>query len=183
MAEVGVFESHLRDAIALNRVRASVYARMSMGKSRTVSGALILSETATLPLARWYDSRSRAYHDKGVPLLEALFVPMSGLPEPALTDISEDRMNAMRRHIQESLQRVRTVSPRLRELAAERALPDPQPLLQKLIWWHERALPLCDRLDALARPLHQQGIPILIHDLPVIPPWPAEWHDVQPTAR
>ena len=183
MAEFGVFESHLRDAIALNRVRATVYARMSSGKSRTVSGALILAETATLPLARWYDSRSRAYHDHGVPLLESLFVPMTGLPEPALTEISEDRMNAMRRHIQESLDRLHTISPRLRELAADHALPDPQPLLQKLVWWHERALPLCDQLDALARPLQQQGIPILINDLPVIPPWPAEWQDAQPTAR
>ena len=183
MAEFGVFESHLRDAIALNRVRATVYARMSSGKSRTVSGALILAETATLPLARWYDSRSRAYHDNGVPLLDSLFVPMSGLPEPALTEISEDRMNAMRRHIEESLHRVRTVAPRLRELAADHALPDPQPLLQKLAWWHERALPLCDRLDALARPLQQRGIPILVNDLPVIPPWPAEWQDAQPTER
>ena len=183
MAESGAFESHLRDAIALNRVRASVYARMSRGKSRSVSGALILAETATLPLARWYDSRSRAYHDHGVPLLESLFVPMSGLPEPALTQFNEDRMRAMRRHIEESLQRVRTVSPRLREMAAEHALPDPESLLQKLIWWHERALPLCDRLDALARPLQEQGIPILVYDLPVIPPWPAEWQDAQAAAR
>jgi len=176
----GVFEGHLREAIALNRARAPVYARLSQGRSRVVSEALILAERATLPLARWYDTRARPYHDAGVPLMPSMFVSMEGLPEPGMTSIHEARMNAMRRHLEESRERVRAVTPRLRHLATSKGLPDPEQLLRKLVWWHDRALPLADRLDALARPLQREGISILVHDLPPIPLLPADWPDERP---
>lgn len=148
-----------------------------------VSEALILAERAALPLARWYDARARPYHAAGVPLLPWIFVSMEGLPEPAPATLVEAQLNAMRRHLEESRDRVRAVSARLRHLASVAGLPDPEPLLRKLVWWHERALPLADRLDALARPLQREGIPILVHDLPVIPPLPADWDDARPAAQ
>ena len=183
MPKTGVFESHLRDAIALNRARAKIYARLSGGRSRVVSEALILGERATMPLARWYDARAQPFHDAGVPLLRWIFVPMEDLPEPEMTEIDESRMNAMRRHLEESRERVRAVAPHLRTLAAPAGLPDPEPLLRKLLWWHERALPLADRLDALARPLQREGIPILVYDLPTIPVLPADWDNERAAAR
>jgi hypothetical protein len=73
------FERHLREAIALNRVRAGPYAALSGGRSRLVSESLIASERLLLPLARWFDGRAEPYHRAGIPVLEAVFVPMTGL--------------------------------------------------------------------------------------------------------
>ncbi len=77
---VGHFERHLRDAIALNRERAPAYAALSSGASRPISRALIASERLMLPVARWFDRRAVPYEGAGVPLMESLFVPMSGAP-------------------------------------------------------------------------------------------------------
>ena len=74
----GPFERHLREAIALNRERAPRYASLSGGASLVVSWALIASEVMLLPVARWFDRRAEVYHRAGVPLLESMFVPMSG---------------------------------------------------------------------------------------------------------
>ena len=77
---MGPFERHLRDAIALNRERAPLYAALSDGASRPVSRRLILAERALLPVSRWFDRRAAPYHEAGIPLLEALFEPMSAAP-------------------------------------------------------------------------------------------------------
>ncbi len=77
---MGPFEHHLRDAIALNLERAPLYAALSGGASRRISRRLILAERALLPVARWFDRRASPYHEAGVPLLEALFEPMSTAP-------------------------------------------------------------------------------------------------------
>lgn len=76
----GPFETHLREAIALNRARAPGYARRSHGASLIISRALIGAERLLLPVARWYDRRADPYHRAGVPLLDALFVSMSTAP-------------------------------------------------------------------------------------------------------
>jgi len=77
---VGPFERHLRDAIALNRERASLYAALSKGASAPISRTLIAAERFLLPVAHWFDGRAAPYHKEGIPLLESLFVPMSGAP-------------------------------------------------------------------------------------------------------
>jgi hypothetical protein len=37
-------------------------------------------ETRVMPVAQWFDRRARQYHDAGIPLLHALFEPMSNAP-------------------------------------------------------------------------------------------------------
>lgn len=77
---VGQFEGHLREAIALNRDRAPMYAALSSDASRPISRALIAAERLILPIARWFDRRAAPYEQAGVPLLESLFAPMSAAP-------------------------------------------------------------------------------------------------------
>lgn len=77
----GPFELHLREAIALNRLRAPRYAALSDGASLPISRALIRQERMLLPLARWFDRRAEPYHRAGVPLLLDAFVSMDHTPE------------------------------------------------------------------------------------------------------
>jgi len=77
---VGHFESHIREAIALNRDRAPKYAALSNGASRPISRTLIVAERLIIPIARWFDRRAKPYQQAGVPLLESIFVPMSAAP-------------------------------------------------------------------------------------------------------
>jgi len=77
---MGPFEKHLREAIELNRARAPFYAALSGGASRAISRRLIRFERLLLPLARWLDHRATPYHRAGIPLLEALFMPMGTAP-------------------------------------------------------------------------------------------------------
>ena len=85
----GGFERHIREAIDLNQHRAPLYAEASGGLSLVVSRGLIRRERALLPLARWLDRRAERYHRAGIPLMDELFVPMSGaLPSLARTDPS-----------------------------------------------------------------------------------------------
>lgn len=74
----GAFAHHLREAIALNRERAPRYAALTRGRSRRISRALIASELALLPIARWFDARAEPYERAGIPLVSSLFVPMAG---------------------------------------------------------------------------------------------------------
>ena len=60
--------------------------RMSIGRGvrggspGSPTRALIAGEYLLLPVARWFDRRAAPYHRAGIPLLEALFVPMAGAP-------------------------------------------------------------------------------------------------------
>lgn len=76
----GPFETHLREAIALNRARKPGYAARSQGATRIISHNLITVERLLLPVARWYDRRAERYHRAGVPLLDVLFVSMRTAP-------------------------------------------------------------------------------------------------------
>lgn len=77
---IGAFESHLREAIALNRERSPRYVELSGGESRAISRALIGAEVLLLPFARWCDRRAAPYHAAGIPVLESLFMPMASAP-------------------------------------------------------------------------------------------------------
>ena len=103
----GPFEKHLRDALALNRERAGYYADVSAGASRPISRTLIAAELVLLPVARWFDYHATPYHEAGIPILEALFVPISSVP-PVSTGASRlpsDRQSTrlrpadIRRHV------------------------------------------------------------------------------------
>ena len=78
----GPFEAHMRDAIALNAARAAHYAALSDGASLPLSRRLVRIETRLIPLARWLDRQARPYHEVGIPLLRAVFEPMSSAPPP-----------------------------------------------------------------------------------------------------
>jgi hypothetical protein len=77
---MGPFEEHLREAIALNRLRAPLYAEATGGASTAISRMLISSEILLLPFARWVDGRAEPFHRHGVPVLHDIFEPMSKLP-------------------------------------------------------------------------------------------------------
>lgn len=77
---IGPFERHLREAIALNRIRAPLYAALSEGETRTLSRMLISAECLLLPVARWFDREAEVYHRSGVPLLDDIFVSMEHAP-------------------------------------------------------------------------------------------------------
>lgn len=89
----GPFEHHIREAIALNRARAPLYAALSNGESRSVSRLLIAAEWLLLPVARWFDRKAAPYHRAGVPLLDVLLVSMGDVPPfGSVTVATEDTL-------------------------------------------------------------------------------------------
>lgn len=76
----GPFETHVREAIALNRRRSRLYASMTEGQSNIVFRRYIAAERLTLPAAIWFDRAAAPYEHAGVPLLSAVFEPMSSAP-------------------------------------------------------------------------------------------------------
>ncbi len=108
MVTPGPFEHHLREAIALNRERAPRYAARSARASRPISRQLIAAEYMLLPVARWFDHRAAPYHRAGIPLLEALFVPMALAPAFGSVQLANDdrskepraRPRAIRRRVE-----------------------------------------------------------------------------------
>jgi hypothetical protein len=77
---MGGFERHIREAIELNRRRAPLYAEASAGVSLAISRSLIRRERMLLPFARWLDGRAEGYRRAGIPIMDELFVSMSGAP-------------------------------------------------------------------------------------------------------
>jgi hypothetical protein len=78
------FSAHLRDAIALNRARRPFYTAHGGWQARRVSRVLVAAERALLPLAWAFDVWAARYERAGVPVMTALFVPMTGLPAPRM---------------------------------------------------------------------------------------------------
>ncbi|HEY9898485.1 MAG TPA: hypothetical protein V6D00_04820 [Pantanalinema sp.] len=76
------FYGHVRDAIRTNRARREVYARASEGASLPLSQKLITLEHLVLPLAAWFDRAASEFNKRGIPVVQADFVPMSGLLPP-----------------------------------------------------------------------------------------------------
>lgn len=210
----GPFETHLREAIALNRARAPRYAACTGGRSRAVSRRLVASESFLLPAARLLDRAAFRYHAAGVPLLDALFVSMEetpafgcGAPRPlppayaapdpraqrralvaaywrggfaGLGDAlgasldgraSAPHVDGMTRHILESLRRLAGLAPHAAASARQHGLASPAWLVGVLFVGHLAALGFAARLDARARPFNLGGVPIVVGDVPDIPPW------------
>jgi hypothetical protein len=74
---MGPFEEHLRDAIRINRERMSLYSRVSGGRSKSVSMALIFSELMTIPSSKIPDLWARYFIKRGIPIVQEEFISMS----------------------------------------------------------------------------------------------------------
>jgi hypothetical protein len=74
------FYDHLKEAIAINSERMSLYAQMSADRSLRISRALIWLEKAALPIAWWIDRRAAKFQQRGIPVVANDFVPMHPLP-------------------------------------------------------------------------------------------------------
>lgn len=72
---------HLEDAIRINRERLPLYSRLTDGASEPISRRLVRWEILSLPFAWYVDRRARRWQARGVLVVEAEFVPMSGVPE------------------------------------------------------------------------------------------------------
>jgi hypothetical protein len=77
----GCFETHLRDAVALNRERKPLYAALSNGATKSLSDRLIVGELAAISVAKVHDTRASFFHRKGLTVLCDELMPMSGAPE------------------------------------------------------------------------------------------------------
>lgn len=75
-----LFATHMREAIALNRERLPLYARLTGGASVPISRRLIRAEQMALPIAVWFDSRAQPFEVRGIPLLSDAFVSMDHTP-------------------------------------------------------------------------------------------------------
>lgn len=85
---MGPFEAHVREAIEVNRRRASHYAALTGGRSGRVFRRYLFAERFVLPFAAWFDRRAAPYEAAGVPLLSSVFesmkdiAPATGVLEP-----------------------------------------------------------------------------------------------------
>lgn len=92
----------------------------------------------------------------------------------ALDDLTaHPEVDAMLRHLLESMRRLATVAPRHAEQARALGLPSPHRLLGLLFRAHLGGFGFAARLDRRARPLQVRGIPIIARDVPPIPAEPA----------
>lgn len=81
-ATEGCFLAHVVEAMALNTARKPMYAALSGGSSLSLSERLIALERATMPIARAMDARAAVFQKRGIPVMCAEFVPMTGAGEP-----------------------------------------------------------------------------------------------------
>jgi len=63
------FETHIRDAIEVNRQRLPLYSRLSNGESEKVSKKFILNQHLVLPITWYVDWRARTFQQKGIPIV------------------------------------------------------------------------------------------------------------------
>jgi hypothetical protein len=77
---IGPFEAHLVEAIALNRERLPLYARLTDGASLPISRRLIRLEQWTRPLARVIDRRAAPFQARGIGIARDEFASMQETP-------------------------------------------------------------------------------------------------------
>ncbi len=75
----GEFYVHLADAIEINKARRRYYGKRTRGRSRRLSHSLIWFERVTLPIAVWLDWRARPFNQRGIPIVEGDFQPMTAI--------------------------------------------------------------------------------------------------------
>lgn len=74
------FYTHIQDAIIINTIRKVAYAKLSGGKTKGLSNALIISERLTLPIAKYYDRKGKIFNDQGIMIVQDDFVDMNISP-------------------------------------------------------------------------------------------------------
>ncbi|HET7275043.1 MAG TPA: hypothetical protein VFI91_07665 [Longimicrobiaceae bacterium] len=79
-AKVGYFQTHLREAIEINKERLPRYAALTGGESVPISRSLIRTEYLTLPMARYVDWRAARFQASGIRIVRDEFVSMSETP-------------------------------------------------------------------------------------------------------
>lgn len=82
-ASAGGFHQHLVEAVELNRARAGYYAARTQGASAALSGQLIRTELALMPLAAYLDAVARPFQAAGCGILQDDFTSMSQVAEAA----------------------------------------------------------------------------------------------------
>jgi hypothetical protein len=97
----------------------------------------------------------------------------SALEALALDEIKilsqEKRLNALYRHLIESLARMASLAPQYEAAAREKSMSSPRWILKSALALHIAFLREACRLDEKALELQCLGIPILVQDLPPIP--------------
>lgn len=88
------FEAHLLEAIELYDERKHEYAALTNGKSDFLFLTLITSERLLLPIARLYDWRGSKFNASGIAIIEADFVPMDSVNDPAKPLVAANEFSA-----------------------------------------------------------------------------------------
>jgi hypothetical protein len=76
------FRDHLQAALQLNRSRRDVYDRLSGGRTRSLSNALINLELLSLPPAMLMDAWAKRFQERGIPIIQGDFVSMEEVRSP-----------------------------------------------------------------------------------------------------
>ncbi len=71
------FYTHVKDALIINKQRKHIYSDLSNGKTKFLSGKLLVFENSLIPVAKLFDAWARKLRRKGYPVLESDFVSMS----------------------------------------------------------------------------------------------------------
>ncbi len=106
-AHGGHFQTHLREAIEINKERLPSYARLTAGDSIPISRSLIRTEYISLPFAYYFDRRAAPLQASGIGFVQEEFVSMSTTPPfqeafdnpPRLADFSRRAGGAVARRI------------------------------------------------------------------------------------
>lgn len=108
---MGTFYRHIKEAIALNSERRPRYAKMSKGKTKTLSNTLILFERLCLPIALYFDLKGRSYNRKNINIISEDFVPMLVEPYDKLVlncnDLTIDVLNKIELELETFLVRTK----------------------------------------------------------------------------
>ncbi len=84
------FFVHVAHAILINLMRTPGYALLTFGRSLVVSVGLILFEIAILPLALVFDIWALRWRNRGIPIMEWDFEPMTKIRKFQLTPEATD---------------------------------------------------------------------------------------------
>ncbi len=80
-ANANCYYEHLDDAIKINQQRKVMYRELSDSRSLSISNLLILGESLSKLVARYFDYKARPYRREGIPLFCDDFVSMELIPD------------------------------------------------------------------------------------------------------
>lgn len=95
------FYAHVSEALKINKLRRSLYAGITNGKSYWLSTLLILAEVFTLPIAKRMDRKAEPLNKSGCNVVKNDFVPMDILE----WDASLEHQNAITKEIKRDVKK------------------------------------------------------------------------------